>query len=828
MELTKSQSNAVEQLVEKTTSYLTSSEEIKTKLKNGIYFEAPTGSGKTFMILNYIDELIKWNKKYIGKEIVFVFVTLSSAELPKQTQERFNKYKIFIDNKNLNIERIESPSNLTGTAEFDKNYQFFAKPDSVFIMGGASFKSNSILREQGAIEAFLSEIKRKRQILIYIRDEAHIGDINKTSKGKKDKEDKEDKEDKDGKSFEEEMQQNATFILKMTATPKPDFPLVRLSEEDLINDTDLSGLKRITLLKAKKRHNCGLESGKDYDNEQILEIACQKFKEIKKQYNDNIKEPDLVGINPAMLIQIDSKTKKYVEKFYENEEKIIKILEKYNLSWVKYFENKKESNLRQKSNFTLRDISKDMSSVDVIIFKIGPATGWDIPRACMLVQLRNISSFNLGVQTIGRIKRNPCPKYDLKLDSIAHKYFIYSNVDPVKKNVHKLFLKNEYKNDILISGQIEFPGTPVENRSKIINEDQYYNNFENEFDSDPMRKKVKKTFENRLGEYEDDYNANKFISIDTEEYGSARLIKSKISNIVELELTIIRLKNNLKKYFTCKIEKFFDQMKQEFLKDKKTNKQTGKKTNEEQILDLIILLKYGRELARIYKKTIKDQVENAQYKLIFKERLPEEIEFNNTKKDKSVKTNDSFAYEKIDDKKSKNNKTSKDNLPLDSKAEKFFAQELIKISKKKKNIRFWAKNPAHTKLGFQYINGNEIANSYPDFLVSKNGNYFYFEIKNYKDYDSKKTQLLISGYNKYFEENQKNQKNQKKLTLAVCWVDVEQEELYFAGSSNVDEIRNKIDFNEITKTDINNISNEEFEEKRKKLIPSMRLTKLIN
>ncbi|WP_337902746.1 hypothetical protein [Mesomycoplasma ovipneumoniae] len=36
MELTKSQSNAVEQLVEKTTSYLTSSEEIKTKLKKGI------------------------------------------------------------------------------------------------------------------------------------------------------------------------------------------------------------------------------------------------------------------------------------------------------------------------------------------------------------------------------------------------------------------------------------------------------------------------------------------------------------------------------------------------------------------------------------------------------------------------------------------------------------------------------------------------------------------------------------------------------------------------------------------------------------------------
>ncbi|WP_069098770.1 DEAD/DEAH box helicase family protein [Mesomycoplasma ovipneumoniae] len=801
MELTPSQLNAVEQLVEETKSYFASSEEIKTKIKNGIYFEAPTGSGKTFMILNYIDKLIEWNKKNIGKEIVFVFVTLSSAELPKQTEERFNKYKIFIDNKNLNIERIESPSNLTGTAKFDKNYQFFAKPDSVFIMGGASFKSNSILREQGAIEAFLSEIKRKRQILIYIRDEAHFGsDINPSG-------------DEDEKSFEEKMQLNASFILKMTATPNPDLPLVRLSEEDLRQD-------KIKLLKFTKCHNIGLESGKDYDNEQILEIACQKFKEIKKQYNDNIEEPGLVGINPAMLIQIDSRRKKYAQKFYENEEKIIKILEKYNLSWVKYFEDKKESNLRQKSNFTLSDISEDTSSVDVIIFKIGPATGWDIPRACMLVQLRNISSTNLGIQTIGRIRRNPCAMYeDLKDDSIAHKYFIYSNVNPKDKKVVKLFLKNEYKNDILISGQIELPGASAENRSEIINYIQYENNFEYEFNNAAKKEEVKILFEDGLRDYERYYNANRFISIDTvsidtEEYGSARLIKSKISNIIELELAIIRLKNNLKKYFTSKIEDFFDKIKQKFLEDKKTNKQ---------ILDLIILLKYGRELATIYKKTIKDQVENAQYKLIFKERLPEEIEFNNTEKDKLVKTNDSFAYEKIDDKKSKNN------LPLDSEAEKFFANKLIEISKSDQNIRFWAKNPVHAKLGFQYINGNEIAKSFPDFLVIKNGNYFYFEIKNYDDFNPKKTQLLINGYNQYFKENQINQINQKKLTVAVCWVRLKPNELlYFAGSSNLEQIRDKIDFNEITKTDINNISNEEFEEKRKKLIPSMRLTDIIN
>ncbi|XKK68161.1 DEAD/DEAH box helicase family protein [Mesomycoplasma hyopneumoniae] len=795
MELTQSQSKAVEQLVEKTTLYLTSSEEIEpklendknqtnpAKLKNAIYFKAPTGSGKTFMILNYIDELIEWNKAKVGKELVFVIVTLSSAELPKQMEESFNEYKIFIKNTNLNIERIESPSNLKRTAKVDKNYEFFAKPDSVFIMGGASFKSNSILREQRSIEAFLSEIKRKGQILIYIRDEAHIGsDIKITTKDK---------------SFEEKMQENASFILKMTATPKTDLPLVHLSEKDLSQD-------EIQLLKTTPRHNRNLGKGEDYDDEEILEIACKKFNEIKKQYNDNIKEPGLVGINPAMLIQIDNSSEKdaqKAQKFDENIEKIIKILEKHNLSWVKYFDqNKKESNLRQKSNFTLRDISRNMSSVDVIIFKIGPATGWNIPRACMLVQLRNISSSNLSIQTIGRIKRNPCPMYNLRHNSIAHKYFIYSNVNPKENDVLKLYLKEKYKDDGFIWGQIQIPGAPVENRSKIINEDQYYNNFKNEFNRYTNDKEASDFFNYHLEKYEKAYNANKFISIDTEKYGSARLIKSKISNIIELELAIIRLKNNLKKYFTSKIEDFFAKMKQKFLTDKKTNKQ---------ILDLIILLKSGPELAKIYKKTIKDQVKNAQYKLISEDHLPEEIEFNSAENDKLVKTNgSSFAYEKIDD------KTSEDNLPLDSKAEQFFAKKLIEISKAKQNIRFWAKNPVHTKLGFQYINGNEIAKSYPDFLVNKDGNDFYFEIKHYEDFDPEKTQLLISGYNQYFKEKQINQKN---LTLAVCWVDPDKEYLYFAGSSNLEQIRDKIDFNKITNSDINDISNKEFEKKEKNL-----------
>ncbi|MCU9931553.1 DEAD/DEAH box helicase family protein [Mycoplasmopsis felis] len=232
MELTKAQNSAVSKLVDFTWNKLI------THKKDSLYFKAPTGSGKTFMILNYIDKLIDLSKYENNLNLVFVIVTLSSAELPKQMEESFLEYKYYINNKDLHIQRIESPSNTKKNTKVEKNYQFFAEKNNVYIMGGASFKKNSILREEQAIESFLNEIKRKDYKLIYIRDEAHIGgNIIKN---------------KDELRFEQQMQDNADFVLKMTATPSYDGMIVELSEKELESD-------KVKLLKSNKQYNLNLE-----------------------------------------------------------------------------------------------------------------------------------------------------------------------------------------------------------------------------------------------------------------------------------------------------------------------------------------------------------------------------------------------------------------------------------------------------------------------------------------------------------------------------------------------------------------------------------------
>lgn len=55
---------------------------------------------------------------------------------------------------------------------------------------------------------------------------------------------------------------------------------------------------------------------------------------------------------------------------------------------------------------TRQELQRDDSDIDVIIFKFAIAIGWNIPRACILSQYRNIKSNNLKIQTIGWILRN--------------------------------------------------------------------------------------------------------------------------------------------------------------------------------------------------------------------------------------------------------------------------------------------------------------------------------------------------------------------------------------------------------------------------------------
>lgn len=59
MELSKIQNKAIGNLLEKAEQILSKSDD---NINKSVYFKAPTGSGKTFMMLNFIDKLINLMK----------------------------------------------------------------------------------------------------------------------------------------------------------------------------------------------------------------------------------------------------------------------------------------------------------------------------------------------------------------------------------------------------------------------------------------------------------------------------------------------------------------------------------------------------------------------------------------------------------------------------------------------------------------------------------------------------------------------------------------------------------------------------------------------
>ncbi|QVK08256.1 DEAD/DEAH box helicase family protein [Mycoplasma mycoides] len=741
MRLTNKQEFAVQQIVDK----------YHIENKKIIDFQAPTGSGKTFMMINAIDKLIT---TYPNEKFTFVIVTLSTAELPKQLYDNLNDYKQYLDN-NITIEYQESPSSSNSKLK-DQHFQIKAKQNNVLILGTQSFGKNRIFTEQGIIHSFLDEIKNQDYKLVYIRDEAHIG--GETSNTKYLDIDFDDdftkqltKISKDEARFEFLIQNTAHYIIKTTATPKGNHELVLLTEQDLEEDN-------MILIKSKPFFNKGFEkiTEENIQDEDILNQACQEFKQIKEQY---WKDPNLKNINPAMLIQVQDKYVKTEEEFNIRINRIIDQLNSHNLTYVKYFgSNDVESNIRI-SKITLKQISKNNSDVDVIIFKVGPATGWNIPRACMLVQLRNVSSESLNIQTLGRIKRNPNPELIENSNSIGMRYYYYSNVKESIKNKITLKLKQRYEKYQFKTGYID--KQEVNNKVKSTT---YLNDIKNELFPNFIKSEI--------NQYKQRYLKYKYIPITEQKFGDKILLTKKITNTIELEIhkELLFLNNktilpsNVIKY----LENWFKKECQDIYSEFNLN-----------LFWIIIEKQYLNDFKKLFYKAIdKDNNSiNKVYKVKY-EYLPVTIttSLSDDQKNKVVNLNDdNYAYKNIFSDENINNNY------FDSQAEKSFIEmvqrDILRYSNNDSyTLEMFCKNPSFNGVYIEYFdNNNNILKSYPDFIfrvkdvkTQKTAHDFYIEIKDTNDIDVNKTHLLKNAYKNYINSITNDSSiNNKNMTLLI-------------------------------------------------------------
>lgn len=364
--------------------------------KKEVLLQAPTGSGKTIILLSYIEEYLKENNK-----MVFVWLTPGKGDLEEQSRKKMIKFLPHHNTKNIQ----------------DVLLQGFEAKDTAFINWETiTKKDNNALKEAERKNLYerVREAHNNGYKFIIIVDEEHL---NKTVKAE---------------AILQYM--NPEYIVRVSATTKTnkEAEFIKIDELEVIN----AGLITRALY---INENVSNQTTLSNEHEYLLDLAINKRKAIKDEY---IKLG--VQVNPLIIIQVPSKSNDLIKQ-------IEKILEERNYTYDRknlaiWLSDRKEN---------IEDIENNESNQAVLIMKQAISTGWDCPRAKILVKLRDNMSEDFETQTIGRIRRMPqAHLYDNVLLDNCYLYTFDEKYETAVKqelgsnayDTKVIFLKNEYKN----------------------------------------------------------------------------------------------------------------------------------------------------------------------------------------------------------------------------------------------------------------------------------------------------------------------------------------------------------------------------------------------
>ena len=365
--------------------------EIYDNIRKNITFKAPTGSGKTLMVSSVIEDLCENLKKL---NFCFIWACPGKGDLHLQSYNAVNKYLC----GNPVCTLLES--DFFGSRSYIKNKEVvFVNWEKLINKDKSTgeWKNNLMKDQEGKnLIDVLDETKRNGTKIILIIDESHIGASS------------------DANTRINEFQDRIicpNITLKMSATPKGN-PDVEVDAQSVI---DAGMIKKDIIVNEgiSKEDRC-LE---DKDSEQIiLEKAFEKREELAKKYKE-IKS----NVNPLVLLQIPNteagEAKKDVIKEFLASKGVTENNGKLAI-WLTDSENFDKNLIRDNDN-----------KCEFLIFKTAVATGWDCPRAQILVTFRETKSETFKIQTIGRILRTPEAKsYD---DELLDNAYIFTNLKEI-------------------------------------------------------------------------------------------------------------------------------------------------------------------------------------------------------------------------------------------------------------------------------------------------------------------------------------------------------------------------------------------------------------
>ena len=367
-----------------------------SRSKQTITIKSPTGSGKTIMLIDFIEEYLT----KINSKTAFIWLCPGKGDLEEQSRQKMRKFAPHRQTQNL----------------FDSLHNGFDTESTTFINWElVTKKGNSAIRdsERKNLVYRIADAHHAGIEFIVIIDEEHS---NNTAKAK---------------TIIDAFSAKNIIRVSATAIENKRYEYFEIDEVDVINEGLIT-----KALYVNEGLTDGMEVEDDYDC--LLDLADAKRKAIAARYKELGKT-----IRPLVLIQ-----------FPNGQPETIRAVEKKLESMGYTYDNGMVSIWMSEDKRDLPDNLTENDATPVfLLMKQAISTGWDCPRAKILVKLREGMSESFEVQTIGRIRRMPeATHYEDDLLDFCYVYTfdekykagLLSSIDKAYET-RRLFLKDKCK-----------------------------------------------------------------------------------------------------------------------------------------------------------------------------------------------------------------------------------------------------------------------------------------------------------------------------------------------------------------------------------------------
>ena len=367
-----------------------------SRSKQTITVKSPTGSGKTIILIDFVEEYLT----KINSRTAFIWLCPGKGDLEEQSRQKMRKFAPHRHTQNL----------------FDSLQNGFEAGSTTFINWElVTKKGNTSIRDSERKNLFdrIADAHRVGIEFIVIIDEEHS---NNTAKAK---------------MIIDAFSAKNIIRVSATAIENKRYEYFEIDEVDVIGEGLIT-----KALYVNEGLTDGMEVADDYDC--LLDLADSKRKDIAARYKELGKT-----IRPLVLIQ-----------FPNGQPETIRAVEKKLESMGYTYDNGMVSIWMSEDKRDLPDNLTENDATPVfLLMKQAISTGWDCPRAKILVKLREGMSESFEIQTIGRIRRMPEAKHyeDDLLDFCyvytfdeKYKAGLMSSIDKAYET-RRLFLKDKCK-----------------------------------------------------------------------------------------------------------------------------------------------------------------------------------------------------------------------------------------------------------------------------------------------------------------------------------------------------------------------------------------------